>query len=480
MYSDDMLAFVYAATLFDQSIAISSLPQCIQLNHLAAYPNAMAKQPGSNGSSTTTPFYNTVHTITPGTAKKLDANTPNLFRPLRIRGIQLRNRICVSPMCQYSCAPTGPQQGALTPLYLAIIGHYAYKGAALIMLEATGVQPSGRISVNCPGLYNDIQTQAVQHLADFVHSQGGILGVQLSHGGRKASTLAPWIATERGQASAKAQPWERGWPSEVVARRGGPSHTFDGSARNDPTGGYHEAREITKGEIAEVITNFAQSAKRAVAAGVDVVEIHAAHGYLLHQFLSPITSRRTDEYGGNFENRIRLVVEIVQAVRATIPNMMPLFLRTSATDWMEGTDVAKRLGSWDLDSMIRLASLLPDLGVDVLDVSSAGNIKEASHTVFDAGREQAQFAATIRRHIKALGKNLLIGTVGEITGAKQAQDLVQDVSRQATCDLVSVGRQFLRDGAWVLRAAEELGVDVAWPTQIARPQVQGQVIASKL
>ena len=440
----------------------------------------MAKPTGSTTHVTSTPFYNTVHIITPGTVKELNATTPTIFRPLRIRGIELRNRICVSPMCQYSCAPTGSQQGALTPLYLAIIGHYAYKGAALVMLEATGVQPNGRISVNCPGLYNDTQTQAVKQLADFVHAQGGLLGVQLSHGGRKSSTLAPWVATNRGQASAKAQPCEGGWPEDVVGPSGGPAHTFDGKAKNDPTGGYHEPREMTKAEIAEVIESFVRSAQRAVDAGLDVVEIHAAHGYLLHQFLSPITNRRTDEYGGSFENRIRLIVEIIQAVRAALPATLPLFLRISTTDWMEETELAKRLGSWDLESTIRLASLLPDLGVDVLDVSSAGNVKEASHTVFDAGREQSRFAATIRKHIKASGKNLLIGAVGEITSAEQARDLVQDISGQATCDLVSVGRQFLRDGAWVFRVAEELGVDVAWPTQIARPQIQQQTITPRL
>lgn len=385
-------------------------------------------------------------------------------------------------MCQYSCAPTGPQSGVLTPLYLTTVGHFAYKGAALVMLEATGVQASGRISVNCPGLYNDVQTAGAKSLSDFVHSQGGLIGVQLSHGGRKSSTLAPWIATRLGQSSAKAEVKEGGWPESVVGPSGGQQHTWDGKPKDDPTGGYHMPREMTKAEIHQLVADFAASARRAVAAGIDVVEIHAAHGYLLHQFLSPITNHRTDDYGGNFDNRIRLTLEVIKAVRAAIPEKMPLFVRVSATDWMEGTPQERRLGSWDLESTIRLVKLLPDLGVDLIDVSSAGNVKEAAFTVFDAGRQQWEMAARIRRELQAAGKTMLVGTVGEITASTQAQSLVDEQSPNRACDVIFVGRQFLKEPGWVLKVAEELDLDVAWPTQLARPQIQGKtaVAPSKL
>lgn len=425
-------------------------------------------------------FFTPLHSPSPGMAKQLGKDTPTLFRPLIIRGVTFRNRICVSPMCQYSCAPTGSQTGVLTPLYLTTIGHFAYKGASLVMLEATGVQPNGRISVNCPGLYNDAQAGGVKTLAEFVHSQGGILGVQLSNGGRKSSTLAPWIATRLGQSSVKAELSEGGWAGDVVAPSGGSEFIWDGKNENDPKGGYHIPRELSKEEILQLVANFAASARRAVTSGVDVIEIHAAHGYLLHQFLSPITNRRNDEYGGSFENRIRLTVDIIKAVRATIPATMPLFVRVSATDWMEDTEVEGRLGSWDVESTIRLANLLSSLGVDLLEVSSAGNIKEASFTLFNAGKQQAEMAARIRAAIKASGQELLIGTVGEITNAKQAQGLVEESSGGATSDVVFVGRQFLKEPGWVLKVAEELGVDVAWPAQLARPQIQGGSSPSKL
>lgn len=317
------------------------------------------------------PFYTPPQVLSTGTVKYLTEDPPTIFRPLRIRGIELRNRICVSPMCQYSCAASAPLTGALTPLYLATIGHYAYKGAALVMLEATGVQPNGRISTKCPGLYNDTQTEAIRTVADFVHSQGGLIGVQLSHGGRKSSTLAPWIANSRGQASAKATHLEGSWLADVIGTSDGRAHTWDGKSKDDPTGEYHEPREISNEDIIQLIQSFANSAKRAVKAGLDIIKIHAAHGYLIHQFLSPSTNHRSDNYGGSFENRIRLLLEVIKSVRAAIPTTMPLFVRISATDWMEGTEIADQLGSWDLESTTKLVHLLPSLGVDLVDISSA-------------------------------------------------------------------------------------------------------------
>ena len=416
-------------------------------------------------------YFSPMHTTSPGTAKDLSENILTLFHPLKIRGITLRNRICVSPMCQYSCAPTGPQAGVLTPLYFTTIGHYAFKGAALAMLEATGVCPAGRISVNCPGLYSDTQRDGLKPIVEFVHAQGGLIGVHLSHAGRKSSTQAPWVALRQCKASARAETNHGGWREDVVGPTGGQGFSWDGKKDDDPTGGFWAPREMTLAELEILINDFAKAATLAVAAGVDVVEIHAAHGYLLHQFLSPITNRRQDKYGGSFENRARVVVEVIQAVRAAIPDTMPIFVRISATDWMEETEQGKRLGSWTLDDTITLAKLLPDLGVDVLDVSSGGICPEAAYNVFNAGQQQSEMAGIVRKAMAESGKRLLIGTVGEITEAKQAHDLVQDVSGGQNADLISVGRAFLRDPSWVMKAAEELDVDVAWPTQVARPQI---------
>lgn len=359
----------------------------------------------------------------------------------------------------------------MTPLYFTTIGHYAFKGAALAMVEATGVCSTGRISVNCPGLYNDAQQAGLKAIADFVHAQSGLIGVQLSHAGRKSSTQAPWVALAEGKSSSRADVAHGGWPKDVVGPSGGQELSWDGKPDDDPTGGYWAPREMSRAEISTMVTDFANAAKRAVAASVDVVEIHASHGYLFHQFLSPITNRRSDDYGGSFENRIRIVVETIQAVRAVIPETMPLFVRISATDWMESTEQGKTCGSWDMPSTIRLAKLLPDLGVDVLDVSSAGNFPQAGYTVFNAGKQQADMAGVIRNEMLKSGKKLIIGTVGEITSAKQAYNILQNVPAGPQADLISVGRAFLRDPSFVMKVAEELGVDAAWPTQIARPQI---------
>lgn len=430
----------------------------------------MFRDPQLNAPVPGIPFFAPAQDPSPGSVKQLEPNTPTIFRPLKIRGATLRNRICVSPMCHYSCAATGKQTGVLTPLYHTTIGHYAFRGAALVMLEATGVTPNGRISVNCPGIWNDTQRDSLKNLADFVHSQGGLLGIQLGHAGRKASTLAPWVATRMGNSSARADESQGGWPNDVVGPSGGSDFAWDGKSSKDPKGGFWEPREMSIEEISDLVTSFVQAAERAVWASVDVVEIHVAHGYLLHQFISPVTNQRKDKYGGSFENRIRLILEIVKAVRAAIPDSMPLFVRISATDWMENTPLAKKLGSWDVPSTIRLAKLLPDLGVDVLDVSSAGNHPEAAHNVFDAGKQQAAIAAKVKGELEEVGKRMIIGTVGEITDAVQARDLVQEGAADRV-DLISVGRQFLKEPGWVLKAAQELGVDVAWPQFISRPQI---------
>ncbi|KIW16983.1 hypothetical protein PV08_04174 [Exophiala spinifera] len=404
-----------------------------------------------------------------GTPLQVTDQTPTLFRPLKIRSVTLRNRICVSPMCQYSLASSGASVGALTPLYYTTIGHYVFKGAALAMVEATGVNYAGRISPKCPGLWNDTQEESLRSLASFIHSVGGVCGVQLSHGGRKSSTQPPLVAAELGLYSARADAKDDGWPEDVVGPSGGIDQVWDGKRPDDPTGGYHSPREMTVEEIQSVVDDFAKSAQRAVRAGVDVVEIHGAHGYLLHQFLSPLTNRRTDAYGGSFGNRTRLLIEIIKSVRSVVPDTMPVFLRVSATDWMEETDLGRTLGSWDEQSTIRLAMMLPDLGVDLMDVSSGGNHHAARYNVFDAGVRQAEIASRVRAALRTAHKSLLIGTVGCITEATTARDIVQlDSLGAAAADVVFVGRQFLRDPDFVFHAAEELGVDVQWPPQTRR------------
>ncbi|KAJ5646574.1 hypothetical protein N7490_002946 [Penicillium lividum] len=406
--------------------------------------------------------------ITVGTPYKIDENTPELFRPLQIRSITLRNRICVSPMCLYSVASSGPLTGVMTPLYITTIGHNVFKGAALAMIEATSVQPNGRITPHCPGLWNDAQEQGLKTIVDFIHSQGGLCGVQLSHAGRKSSTQPPLVAQELGKSSARASKEDHGWPDDVLGPSGGAENSWDGKGL-DPSGGYHVPKEMTDLGIKDLVSNYAKSAQRAVNAGVDVVEIHAAHGYLINQFLSPVTNRRTDRYGGSFENRIRLLVEVIIAVRAVIPEKIPVFVRVGVTDWLEDTDIGRKLGTWTMESTIQLARLLPDLGVDLIDVSSGGNHHQAQFNVFDGGDKHTEMALKVKQVLKAEGSKLLVGTVGLITEAKQARDLVQgSLMRGPGVDIISVGRQFLREPDWVLNVASELGVDVAWPVQLQR------------
>lgn len=367
-------------------------------------------------------------------------------------------------MCLYSIASSGPLTGVMTPLYITTIGHNVFKGAALAMIEATGVQPNGRITPHCPGLWNDAQEQGLKPIVEFIHSQGGLCGVQLSHAGRKSSTQPPLIAQQLGRSSARACEEDNGWPDDVLGPSGGVEHSWDGKGLD-----YHVPKEMTEPEIKALVSNYAKSAERAVAAGVDVIEIHAAHGYLINQFLSPVTNRRTDRYGGSFENRIRLLLEVIIAVREVIPTSMPVFVRVSATDWLEHTEIGKKLGSWTEKSTLQLARLLPDLGVDLIDVSSGGNHKLAELNVFDGGEKHTQIASKIKQDLDAERSKLLVGTVGLITEAKQARDLVQGgLTRGPGVDVISVGRQFLKEPDWVLKVASELGVDVAWPVQLQR------------
>lgn len=440
------------------------------------------------------PFFTPQHLISPGTPLKPDAKVPTLFTPLKIRGTALRNRIIVAPMCQYSTADSGPQIGALTPYHITTLGHYALKGASLVFIEASGVQPNGRISPNCPGIWSDDQIPGVKAVVDMVKSQGALAGIQLAHAGRKSSTVPPFIAAQFKKVSVRATKDVGGWPADVVSASGGEDFTWDGKRSDDPIGGFYAPRELSREDIQQLVKDWASAAKRAVQAGIDVIEIHGAHGYLIHQFLSPITNRRTDEYGGSFENRTRLLVEIIRAIREVIPTSMPLFLRLSSTEWMEESEIGKQLGSWDVASTIRISKIVADLGVDLLDVSSGGNHPQQKINMFDSKDYQTKIASQIRREVHAAGTKLFIGAVGLITEAEQARDIVAEAEGQDSkhdgstkeeaeaaikmtdaeggkvpmADCILVARQFMREPEWVLKVAWKLGVDVAWPNQFNR------------
>ena len=449
-------------------------------------------------------YFTPQHRTSPGSippATNSPKPTPTLFTPLPIRSITLRNRILLAPMCQYSCAATGPTTGCLTPYHLATLGHYALKGASLIFVEATGVTPNGRISPNCPGLWSDAQIPALRQVSDFVKSQGAAMGVQLAHAGRKASTCAPWIAgaqkTRGGKrkVSVRAGADVGGWPGDVVGPMGGEEWAWDLKGQDDEEGGYWAPRALGETEVGELVGEWARAAERAVKAGVDVIEIHAAHGYLLHQFLSPVTNRRTDKYGGSWENRTRLLLDIVRAIRRVIPESMPLFVRISTTEWMEDTEVGKKYGSWDVESSIRLAKVLPALGVDLLDASSGGNSPLQLINPWNSMDYQTLIASRIRAEVKKEGLKLLIGAVGLITEAEQAKDILEEGGavkvrkadaemaeevqaavgmtegkdgKEPMADVILVARQFMREPEWVLKVAWQLGVDVAWPNQFLR------------
>ncbi|KAH8814915.1 NADH-dependent flavin oxidoreductase-like protein [Xylogone sp. PMI_703] len=403
------------------------------------------------------PYYTPLQSPPAGSA--LEPNPPTLFSPLTIRSQTFQNRIWVAPMCTYSA-----QDGHLTDFHLVHLGGFAYRGASLTIIEATSVAFNGRISPQDSGLWQDSQIAGIRRIADFLHSQGQKLGIQLAHAGRKASMTAPWLL-ERGQAVLSTEA-EDGWPNDVV-----------GASAIQWGEGYAVPRELTEQEIEGLVQSFADAAKRAVAAGVDVIEIHGAHGYLISSFLSPISNRRTDKYGGSFENRIRFLIEIIQAVRAVIPSDMPFLVRVSATEWMEWQGGE----SWDVPSTIKLAKLLPDLGVDLLDVSSGGNNdKQQIGTSVDF---QIGIAEQVRNALFDAGiKNLLIGAVGFITEAEQAKAIVEnrvpkpngtieikdEQDKPAKADIVLVARQFLREPEWVLRVAHKLGVKVQWPVQYQR------------
>ncbi|KAI8826787.1 NADH-dependent flavin oxidoreductase [Fimicolochytrium jonesii] len=370
-----------------------------------------------------------------GTARAEDNDTvPKLFTPLTIRGVTFQNRIFLSPLCQYSA-----DKGRLTDWHLTHLGGIIQRGPGLSIVEATSVTPEGRITPEDSGLWEDSQIAPLQRIVEFAHSQNQKIGIQIAHAGRKASTVAPWL-----DFGATAVEEVGGWPDKVVA----PSAIAYSKTFPSP-------KELDKQGIERIKQAFVDAAKRAVTAGFDVIEIHNAHGYLLHQFNSPVSNKRTDEYGGSFENRIRLTLEVVEAVRAVLPKETPLFLRISADDWLKGDSEFPE--SWTVEDTIRLAPLLAERGVDLLDVSSAGI--HPKQNIFKRGPGyQAPFAQAIK---KAVGDKLHVTAVGSIDTGKLAEVLLH-----SGLDGIMVGRGFQKNPGLVWTFAEELGVHIKMANQI--------------
>lgn len=354
-----------------------------------------------------------------------------LFAPLTLRGVTLPNRVAVSPMCQYSS-----EDGFATDWHLVHLGSRAVGGAGLVMTEATAVLVEGRISPEDLGIYHDAHIEMLSRITAFITSQGSVPGIQLAHAGRKASTWRPW-ATAHGEVPQD----QGGWP--VV----GPSAIPFAS-------NYPPVQALDVAGIERVIRGFQTAAQRAITAGFRVLEVHAAHGYLLHEFLSPLSNQRTDDYGGSLENRMRLTLEVVAAVRAVMPESTPLLVRISATDWADG--------GWDLLQSVELSRRLREAGVDLIDVSTGGNVADVKIPVGPG--YQVPFARDIRRDA-----GIATGAVGMITDAAQAEAII--VAGEA--DLVLLARADLRDPYWPLHAAAELGDAIAWPAQYLRAAPAG-------
>ncbi|QLF92000.1 NADH:flavin oxidoreductase/NADH oxidase [Pseudomonas sp. ABC1] len=351
----------------------------------------------------------------------------HLFQPLTLRQLTLPNRIAVSPMCQYSA-----EDGLATDWHLVHLGSRAVGGAGLVLVEATAVVPEGRISAQDLGLWNEAQVEPLRRIAAFIESQGAVPGIQLGHAGRKGSVWQPWLG-RHGSVPLEEGGWVPVGPSSIAF---------------DPE--YRAPQALDEAGIASITQAFVDAAERAQRAGFKVVEIHAAHGYLLHQFLSPISNQRQDGYGGSFEGRIRLLLEVSAAVRETWPQDLPLFVRLSATDWVED--------GWNADETVELARHLKNIGVDLVDVSSGGTAVNAEIPIGPG--YQTQFAERIRREA-----HIATGTVGLITEAVQAEHIL----RTGQADLVLLARELLRDPYWPLHAAEALrDSQVSWPAQYVR------------
>lgn len=349
-----------------------------------------------------------------------------LFTPLTLRSLTLPNRIAVAPMCQYSA-----EDGFVNDWHLVHLGSRAVGGAGLVIVEAAGVVPEGRITPADLGIWKDEHIAPLQRITRFIEQQGAFAGIQLAHAGRKGSDWRPWDG-KKGNATAEFGGWQPVGPSPIAFSED----------RLAPT-------ELTTADIKGIVQAFAEAAVRAHKAGFKVIEIHAAHGYLAHQFLSPLSNKRTDQYGGSFENRTRLLLEITTAARQAWPAELPLFVRLSATEWTEG--------GFDIDDTVKLCKLLRELGVDLIDTSSGGNV--ATARIPAAPGYQTQLAQRIRHDV-----NIPTGAVGLITDAAQAEHVLQT----SQADLVLLARELLRDPYWPLHAAAQLKAEVPWPPQYIR------------
>lgn len=350
----------------------------------------------------------------------------HLFSPLKIKNIELKNRIAVSPMCEYSS-----EDGFANDWHLIHLGSRAIGGAGLIITEATAVSPEGRISFADLGIYRDEHIEKLKHITDFIHQNGAVAGVQLAHAGRKASHDKPWNGNKQIPAD-QINGWQTVAPSAIPFAEG------------------EEAPlELDKAGIEKVKADFKAATNRAIAAGFKVIELHSAHGYLMHQFLSPISNKRTDEYGGSFDNRIRLLLEVVETIKEVWPKENLLFIRLSTTEWTEG--------GWNAEDSVALAKILKDRGVDLIDCSSGGNVVGARIPLKPG--YQVEFAEKVKKE-----SGILTGAVGLITTAYQADEIIQE----GEADLIFLAREMLRDPHFPLRAAHELGHEVKWPVQYER------------
>ncbi|HEX3791550.1 MAG TPA: NADH:flavin oxidoreductase/NADH oxidase [Pseudonocardiaceae bacterium] len=343
---------------------------------------------------------------------------------MTVRGLTVSNRVWVSPMCQYSAT-----DGLPNDWHLVHLGQFATGGAGLVTTEATAVTPAARISPQDTGIWNDEQVTGWRRITDFLHTQGTPVAIQLAHAGRKASTLAPWKG--RGTVPVEDGGWQSVGPSE------------------QPFGDYAAPRRLTESEVAEIPGQFAQAARRSVRAGFDAIELHFAHGYLVHQFLSPLSNDRDDRYGGEFGNRVRLALEIAEAVRSTVGQDFPVFVRISGTDWTEG--------GWTIEESVELATLLGERGIDLIDTSSGGNVTNPRIPLGPG--YQVPLAAQVRKE-----SGLLTGAVGMITEAEQAEEIIAS----GAADVVFLARAMLRDPHWTQHAAETLGGKAYWPDQYLR------------
>ncbi|MEU4115425.1 NADH:flavin oxidoreductase/NADH oxidase [Kitasatospora sp. NPDC028055] len=362
-----------------------------------------------------------------------------LFTPYTLRELTVPNRVWMPPMCQYSAAPAGEAAGVPTDWHYTHQAARAAGGTGLIITEATAVSPEGRISPYDLGLWNDTQVEAFRRITDFLKAQGTVPAVQLGHAGRKASTERTWV--DRGRALSPEE--EHGWtPLAPSALPFSPEHTTP--------------EELTVDQIGGIVRQFADAARRALAAGFQVVEVHGAHGYLIHQFLSPESNRRTDAYGGSFEGRIRFALEVVDAVREVWPQELPLFFRVSATDWLTENPQDDREG-WTSQDTVRLAKELQAHGVDLLDVSTGGLVPDAA--IEAAPGYQVPFAEAVRDQA-----GLPVAAVGLITEPAQAQEILA----AGRADAVLLGRELLRNPSWARHAAGQLGGEVHTPVQYHR------------